>query len=73
MHSEDSSVRVHRASASRRSVHTFDSSPTQAQHTVLVAILVVLLGMRTAMKGGFKEAIKGLEVVSDRLNRVRAD
>ena len=38
---------------------------------LLVAILLVLVGILTAVKTGFNEVIKGLEAISERLDRVR--
>jgi hypothetical protein len=37
---------------------------------LLVAILIVLIGILTAVKAGFNEVIKGLEAVSERVDRV---
>jgi hypothetical protein len=38
---------------------------------LLVAILIVLIAILTAMKFGFNQVIKGLEAASDRLDRPR--
>lgn len=38
---------------------------------LLIAILIVLLAILAAVKTGFNEVIKGLEAVSDRLERPR--
>jgi hypothetical protein len=38
---------------------------------LLVAILIVLIAILTAMKFGFNQVIKGLEAVSDRSERSR--
>lgn len=38
---------------------------------LLIAILVVLLGILTAIKSGFNEMIKGLEVVAGSLDKSR--
>lgn len=35
---------------------------------LLVAILVALIGILTALKAGFNEIIRGLEAVADRSN-----
>lgn len=35
---------------------------------ILVAILVVLLGILTALKNGFNQVIKGLESIDERIS-----
>jgi hypothetical protein len=37
----------------------------------LIAILIVLLGILTALKNGFNEVIKALETVDQRLSETR--
>jgi hypothetical protein len=41
------------------------------ENALLVAILVVLIGILTALKAGFNEMIKGLETICERVEQLR--